>query len=552
MKDFMFKLDRCIWLSLLNQDKILEAFDGFNTYISNLYKHKRRPEVREEIEKSQKGFYTCLFETSKKYIEKEDYSNALLAYNILFKMDNLHVDAIKNYIKVLAKTNQQDLCVDMIEYLKNITNDDKSLYKYFADIFNIIKDYSNAIKYMEDYIASKPESEVLADEYNWLGCYYSYLYNVDFEFSVLEKSIELFARAYQIDPCNKLYLKNLAVMTKVKMDKKTARKYWNEILNKFELTNDDSWEYMTFCLEEGNFEEYFKYIDSRFVKSDKVYFPKLRGQKWDGIKDISNSTLLIYCIQGYGDTILYSGYLDRLKNMAKKIIYLVQDSLVPLFINNNLDIKVLPKGETNLDNLAYDYFISSTDIIKILKVNRDTLAGSTDFIRLDKEKLERFKRQYFDNDKLKIGLSCFGSPFNSKERNLPFEELKKFDGINNAEFYILNKDFDDKYLPKDTKNRFINMSKAFNNFEDTALAIKNCDLIISTDNNILNLAGALGKKTYGIFNWRPEFRWFDLTGDDVVWYKSVKPFVNEKMNNWGNTIEKIIDVINNEKLYKKE
>lgn len=552
MKDFMFKLDRCIWLAFLNQDKIYEAYESFNNYLGNLYKHKRKPEVKEEIEFTQKLFYTTLFEKNKIYLEKEDYSNALLTSNIMFNIDKFHVDAIKNYIKALAKTNQKDLCIDMIEYLKTITNDDKSIYKYFAEIFNEIKDYENAIKYLTDYIESKPENEVLANDYNWLGVYYSILYHKDYDMCLLDESLRFFHDAYNKDPNNKLYIMNMGIMYKVKRDLKSARKYWNKILSNFSLTNNDAWEYMTFCLEEGNFEEYFKYIDSRFYKSEKVFFPKLKGQKWDGTKDISNSTLLIYCIQGYGDTLLYSGYLNRMKKLAKKIIFVVQNSLYPLFVNNNFGIEVLPIGDTNTNSLNFDYYIPSTDILKILKVNRNTLYVNTDFIKLNPEKVDKYKQLYFDNNKLKIGLSCFGSDVNSKERNLPLEELSAFDNINNAEFYILNKEFDDKYLPQKTKNKFVNLGKTFNNFEDTAMAIKNCDLIISTDNCILNLAGVLGEKTYGLFNWRPEFRWFDLTGEDVVWYKSVKPFVNEKMNDWGNTIEKITDVINNEKLYKKE
>lgn len=552
MKDFMFKLDRCIWLALINQDKIFEAYESFNNYMTNLYKHKRNKEVQKEIEFTQKLFYTTLFEKNKIYLEKEDYSNALLTSNIMFNFDKFHVDAIKNYVKALAKTNQKDLCVDMLEYLHEITNNDKSLYKYYAEMFSLIKDYKNAIKYMEAYIYSKPENEVLANDYNWLGVYYSILYHKDYDMRFLDESLRFFHYAYDKDPNNKLYIMNMGIMYKVKRDLKSARKYWNEILSKFSLTNNDAWEYMTFCLEEGNFEEYFKYIDSRFYKSEKVFFPKLKGQKWDGKKDISNSTLLIYCIQGYGDTLLYSGYLDRIKKLAKKIIFVVQNSLYPLFINNNFGIKVLPIGDTNTNSLNFDYYIPSTDILKILEVNRNTLYVNTDFIKLNPKKVDKYKQLYFDNNKLKIGLSCFGSNVNSKERNLPLEELRVFDNINNAEFYILNKEFDNKYLPQNTKNKFVNLGKIFDNFEDTAIAIKNCDLIISTDNCILNLAGVLGKKTYGIFNWRPEFRWFDLTGEDVVWYKSVQPFVNEKMNDWENTIEKIVDVINNEKLYKKE
>ena len=69
------------------------------------------------------------------------------------------------------------------------------------------------------------------------------------------------------------------------------------------------------------------------------------------------------------------------------------------------------------------------------------------------------------------------------------------------------------------------------------------DLVITTDNVILNLAGALGVKTFGLFNRFTEYRWFNLKGDDVVWYKSVKPYQAEYMDVWENVISKVISDI---------
>ena len=71
--------------------------------------------------------------------------------------------------------------------------------------------------------------------------------------------------------------------------------------------------------------------------------------------------------------------------------------------------------------------------------------------------------------------------------------------------------------------KIIDLGNTFNDFTDTACAIKNMDIVISTDNVILNLAGALGVKTLGLFNKQTNFRWFKTTGENVGWYNSVKP-----------------------------
>lgn len=59
----------------------------------------------------------------------------------------------------------------------------------------------------------------------------------------------------------------------------------------------------------------------------------------------------------------------------------------------------------------------------------------------------------------------------------------------------------------------------------------------------MNLAGAIGKKTFGLFNYSNQFRYFDLTGDNIVWLTSVKPFVCSNMDKWEDVIDSIIKEI---------
>jgi hypothetical protein len=70
------------------------------------------------------------------------------------------------------------------------------------------------------------------------------------------------------------------------------------------------------------------------------------------------------------------------------------------------------------------------------------------------------------------------------------------------------------------------------------------DLMVTTDNGVMNLAGALGKKTFGIFNTISEWRWFKTDGEDIVWYKSIKPFTCPTSDAWEVPVKAILDEIN--------
>lgn len=545
MQNLSFKLDRTIWIALLNQNKIIEGCEYFQKYIHELNKHKRRSEIKDEIKNSKKLFYTTLYKLNEQYIKNEDYPNALISSNILFKIDNLHINAIKNYITALAKTNQKDLCKDMIEYLNKITNNDVENYKFIAEIYNVLKEFSLSIDFMEKYIESKNDKS--SNDYNLLGCYYSNQNNNEYNETAIRNAIKYFLQAHKQTPNNRLYIENLCIMYPLINDYSNTRKYYDKLLQLGRFTNDNSFEYSAFCLKMGEFQEYYNYSDSRFKYSRAPYFPKLKGKKWDCKTDISDSTLLVHWEQGFGDTILGIGFIDKLKTFAKNIILVVQNDLFPLLQNNNSGIEVIQDRSFDENTIKYDYYIPILDVLKVLNITKEIANCKTNFINTNSTNYlktkEKFKNKYFNNDKLKIGISLFGNNIGNKTRDIPIEKFILLKEIPNTEFYILNKDFPINNIPEADRTNITNIGVIFENFNDTACAIENCDIIISCDNCILNLAGILNKKTYGIFNWVYEYRWYDLTGEDTGWYKSVKPYINNKMNNWEPTLKKVVSEI---------
>ena len=90
----------------------------------------------------------------------------------------------------------------------------------------------------------------------------------------------------------------------------------------------------------------------------------------------------------------------------------------------------------------------------------------------------------------------------------------------------------------------IRLGKTFKNWEDTACAMKCMDVMVTTDNGVMNLAGALGVKTFGLFNTIVEWRWFKTEGEDIAWYKSIKPFQCPTSKAWDVPVAKVIDEIN--------
>ena len=64
-----------------------------------------------------------------------------------------------------------------------------------------------------------------------------------------------------------------------------------------------------------------------------------------------------------------------------------------------------------------------------------------------------------------------------------------------------------------------------------AALIEACDLVVSTSNVTIHLAGALGKDTWVLLPFVSSFWWL-LNRDDSVWYPSIKIYRQKKFQDW--------------------
>lgn len=411
-----------------------------------------------------------------------------------------------------------------------------SVYKAIGYIYYQLEDYINASKYMNKFMLYGSSSQITAEDYNLLGFYYERLYTTkSHKLYDLNKGIDNFVLASNRKPNDKNYIKNVTISATKANQFGLAGRYWKKLLKLGGLTNDDKFDYAAYCLKTGDFEGWENYFEYRFDKeTNPTVTPKIDKPRWDGNIDISDKTLLVCYEQGFGDTILMAGYLSRLAKIAKKVIYVVQDSLYTLLKDNTIGVEVISATDFKTRFLEYDYYIPSMSIPMALKLDRENISVGEGYIKPNEEIIHRYKTLFFDNDKLKIGLSLSGNKGGDTTRDIPIEAILPLTKLKNVQLYLLNKDI------KIDNPKIINLGETFNDFYDTAGAMANCDIVISADNVLMNLAGALGIKTFGLFNYHNQFRYFDLTGDNIVWYTSVKPFVCDDVDNWKGLIDRII------------
>lgn len=471
------------------------------------------------------NYTNFLKEHASEKFKNEDFNTAVLEYLDIFRNADMEPEEYRNTAICLLKLNQKDAAIEFLKKYEECAPNNPEIHKNIGLIyFNMLEDYQMAIEHFEKYVKivqSDPEI------YNVLG----HLYSLHHKDKQLKKQLEYFMHAYRLRKNTRLYIRNV-IFTLFRLGEYEQVEEFYQKLLKLNPTHSDYYYYGCFLISQNKIAEGYKYLSHRFEKEDgdKSIIPAVLPTEklWHG-EDLTGKTILVHCEQGFGDTILYSRFVKDISKKAKKVYFIVQEELFSLMNNSNLGAEIYSTA-FELSRLDYDYFTTTVELAAYQKFTAEKIPYNKGYLCA--------KPINLTSDNLKIGFAYKGSNLlKSCERDI--KDLSELFKLKDCQLYSLQVD-GDLTLP----DNVIDLGKDFKSFEDTANAIMAMDIIISTDNAILNLAGALGKKTLGVFNRFPEYRWINLCDKkETCWYNSVLAFQNKKQDDWEPTLKRITDYI---------
>lgn len=466
------------------------------------------------------GMKNELFRAVRNFIvekfSKDEKADTLLLSRFLVVKAELVAGDLSILAESVANFEQFDLALDFLKFYEEKESNLPLKLLTLGNFYNLkLKDYKKAIKYYEHYLKIDETKSVI---YTILASLYAKAYG---DLS-LEDQVRYFEKAYKLKPNDRLVLHGLAFGYEKLKNLKMANKFYEKLIQN-NPTETDFYNYGAFLISCGEFESGHKYFTHRFSTGDKnleypiSYAPEKR---WNLKSDISDKVLLIHYEQGFGDTFMYCRFVPMMKNLAKQVIFVVQDSLYDLIKNSKIisdGVMVVPECQS--ENLEYDLHMALLDTPFVLKISAQNLPLCEKYLEVEDDKVKVYADKYLNkSNKIKVGICLHGNKnANYKGRDIELSKMQELFNLKDVEFYLLTED-------KETEiQNLIPLGETFDSFTDTACAVKNMDVVLSTDNVILNLAGSLGVKTLGLFTKYPNFRWFKLSGNDVGWYKSVRP-----------------------------
>lgn len=491
------------------------------------------------------GMKNELFRAVRNFIvekfSKDEKADTLLLSRFLVVKAELVAGDLSILAECVANFEQFDLALDFLKFYEEKESNLPLKLLTLGNFYNLkLKDYKKAIKYYEHYLKIDETKSVI---YTILASLYAKAYG---DLS-LEDQVRYFEKAYKLKPNDRLVLHGLAFGYEKLKNLKMANKFYEKLIQN-NPTETDFYNYGAFLISCGEFESGHNYFTHRFSTGDKnleypiSYAPEKR---WNLKSDISDKVLLIHYEQGFGDTFMYCRFVPMMKNLAKQVIFVVQDSLYDLIKNSKIiSDGVMVVSECQSENLEYDLHMALLDTPFVLKISAQNLPLCEKYLEVEDDKVKVYADKYLNkSNRIKVGICLHGNKnANYKGRDLELSKMQELFNLKDVEFYLLTED-------KETEiQNLIPLGETFETFTDTACAAKNMDVVLSTDNVILNLAGSLGVKTLGLFTKYPNFRWFKLSGNDVGWYKSVRPVQIEDFDCNSALVSNLINYISDSKI----
>jgi tetratricopeptide (TPR) repeat protein len=263
---------------------------------------------------------------------------------------------------------------------------------------------------------------------------------------------------------------------------------------------------------------------------------------WTGAAPLADKRILLQAEQGFGDTLQMLRYVAPVAARAAHVVLEVQPRLRTLladFPGVQLITAEQPRPPTDLH----------ITLMSLPRAFRTTLASIPAAARLAIPAVHRARWASLlpPDPRPSIGVVWAGNPGHSNDRNrsIPLALFRRIIAAAPGRVLVLHPEIAaaDAAELADQPNllalpSLLQPTAEPVDFADTAAAIARLDLVITVDTAVAHLAGSLGRPTWVLLPFAPDWRWL-LDREDTPWYPSLRLFRQPAPADWASVVDRV-------------
>jgi Tfp pilus assembly protein PilF len=424
---------------------------------------------------------------------------AATIYAAVLAADGNHVDALRNLSIVRRQERKFDEAIALIRRAIVVAPNWAEAHDQLGNILQALNRPAEAIDWHQRAIALRPD---YVEAYNNLGIALAALHRPADALVQYEKALAL------------------------KPD--YAEVHYNESIARLGL---------------GDFAAGWKKYEWRWERANSQQQRRNFSQPlWLGEANLAGRTILLHADQGLGCSLQFIRYLPLVARRGGKAVVEVQRPLVPLLAGLRDASAIVARGDRLPD---FDCHCPLLSLPLAFNTTMATIPADVPYLAAPAPEIARWRALLPRDGAPLVGLAWAGNPghANDHNRSVALRRLLPLLRMPGIRFVSLQHELragDAQLL--DPAN-VLRVGEQVANFADTAAVVACLDVVITVDTAIAHLAGALGKPTWVLLPFSPDWRWF-VDRADSPFYPTARLFRQPAADDWESVVAQVGDALN--------
>ncbi len=476
---------------------------------------------------------------------------AALHVETLLQKSPDNIQALKLAVKIYTNIDdysQPEKALPLIKKLQQLDPKDELQHRLTqSNCLRQMKETEQAIQIARDLFFEYPDDDQV--RINFAYCLQS--------IGQIEKALMLYNNTYQQKQYDPGFLHTFSSTALLNHDCDLAEKLLNELCH-FDLPKPlsatVSINYTNLFLLKQEYQKAYQHYEKRWDSIDmSSYRRNLAVPNWQGERV---GQLLIYGEQGIGEQIYFANLIAHAAKQATTVYLSFDPRLNPIIDTKIPNVKIVKNAWAQEQYLIEQVKIDKTISVGSLANLYPNLPSqelrpflSTSHHDKAVESIRQKLRQRFGN-KLLVGLSWFTTS-NITDiralRSIKTESLSPLFTLENCVFFNLQYGLTTQHesiLQSISQGRWFHFEDLdhMNDLQKLAIIMNALDLVLTTGNSTLHLAGGLESNCWAMLPkaYLPQYR---ITNKQIYWYPKMRTFIQEQHMQWDHVIASVVDAL---------
>jgi tetratricopeptide (TPR) repeat protein len=298
-------------------------------------------------------------------------------------------------------------------------------------------------------------------------------------------------------------------------------------------------------LLQGDFEQGWTEYEWRWNAKEYRERPRAFDKpRWDG-SPLEGRRIILLAEQGFGDSIHFARYVPLVVERGGTVMLECQPQLKRLLGRlEGIDRIIGPEDPLP----EFDVQCPLMSLAQVMGTRPASIPTNVPYLSAEPALIAQWKSRVgsaVSADALKVGLAWAGNPahYNDATRSIALSAFAPLGEIPRVAFCSLQKGPAAKQAADAPAGlRLIDLTEQIDDFAETAALIANLDLVIAVDTAVAHLSAAMGKPTWLLVAFVPDWRWM-LGRSDSPWYPTMRLFRQEQAGDWRGVLEWLAEAL---------